>query len=159
MSTFVDFVPSLTTVFQFQPTLNGVQYLVTCPWNAFGERWYVTVKDLSGNVLAHRPIVQSGPRYQAVMTWADGVATASLSGPHNVPLGGLVEGRVSETDTPFDGQYEMLAVDAQTLTFGLAANPQQPIAVTGKLDFPLDLLAAYGIGSLFYHADLGQFEY
>lgn len=159
MTTFVDFTPSADALFQFQPTLSGAQYVVTCPWNAFGERWYITVSDLAGNVVVHRPIAQSGPRYQAVLTWNNGVATAALSSNHNVAVGQTVSGRVSQSGTPFDGLYPMLAVDAETLTFALAANPQQPVAVTGKVDFPLDLLAGYGIGPLYFHPSTQQFEY
>ena len=156
----MDFAPSTTALFQFLATLaNGVQYNVQVPQNAFGERWYVTVADLSGNVVAHRPVTQSGPMFNATLTWADQVATAVLNGNHNVPLAGVINARVSQSNTAFDGSYQMLAVNPSTFTFALPANPDQSTPVAAKVDFPLDLLGGLGIGSLYFHADTQQFEF
>lgn len=160
MSTLVDFVPSTTLPFAFLAALaNGAQYNIAVRWNAFGERWYLTVSDLSNTVIAHRAIAQSGPKFQGVFTWVEGVGAAALSGAHNVRVGELANARISQTNTEFDGLYRALAVDAQTMTFPLATNPNVSGPVTGKLDFPLDLLAGYGIGSLYFHASTAQFEF
>lgn len=159
MTQLVGFAPSTEAVFQFQAVFGGTQYVIACPWNAFGERWYITVSDLAGDVVAHRPIVQSGPRYQATLTWADNLATIVTSAPHELVAGWLAQGRVYGSGTPFDGFWEVLAVDEQTLTFNMPVNPQQSVAVTGSFDFPLDLLAGYGIGPLYFHASTQQFEY
>jgi hypothetical protein len=160
VTTLVDFVPSTTVPFAFFAALaNGVQYTVAIRWNPFGERWYITVSDLSNNVIVHRAIAQSGPRFQAVLTWVNGVGTAALSSVHNVRVGGLANARISQTRTGFDGLYQALAVDPQTMTFPLAVNPNVSGPVTGKLDFPLDLLAGYGIGSLYFRSDTQQFEF
>jgi hypothetical protein len=160
VTTLVNFAPSTTGVFSFLAQLSdGNQYNIAVPWNAFGERWYITVTDLAGVVRVHRAIAQSGPKFQAVVTWASGVGTAALSGVHNVRVGGLANARISQTNTGLDGLYQALAIDPQTMTFPLATNPNVSGPVTGKLDFPLDLLAGYGIGSLLYHADTAQFEF
>ena len=160
MSTLVDFTPSLTQVFSFLATLaNGAQYNVACPWNEFGQRWYVTVSDLSNNVILHRAIAQSGPTFNATLTWKDDVATCVLSAPHNVPVAQVANARVYDSGTPFDGLYTMLSVDAETLTFQLPTNPVESVPVSGKVDFPLDLLAGYGIGSLYFHSDIQCFEF
>jgi hypothetical protein len=158
--TLIDFVPSSTAVFSFLAQLSdGNQYNISCPSNAFGQRWYIRVSDLSNNVIAHRAIAQSGPKFQAVVTWVNGLGTAALSGAHNVRVGELANARISQTDTDFDGLYQALAVDPQTMTFPLATNPNVSGPATGKLDFPLDLLAGYGIGALYFHADTQQFEF
>lgn len=47
------FAPSSQSVFTFQPTLDGVQYSVTVPWNVFGERYYLTVRTLQGALVCH----------------------------------------------------------------------------------------------------------
>jgi hypothetical protein len=160
MSTLIDFAPSSTAVFRFLAQLaDGNQYNISCPWNAFGERWYITVSDLSGTVIIHRAIAQSGPAFRAALTWEDGVATVTLTSAHNVPVASLANMRISQTNGAFDGLYQALSTGPQTLTFQLPVNPNVSGPVTGKLDFPLDLLAGYGIGSLYYHADTAQFEF
>lgn len=160
MTTLVDFTPSSTAVFSFLAQLSdGNQYNIAVPSNAFGQRWYVTASDLSNTVIAHRPITQSGPKFQAVLTWASGVATAALNGVHNVHVGELASARISQTGTGFDGLYQALAVDAQTMMFPLSANPNASGPVTGQFDFPLDLLAGSGIGPLYFWASNQQFEF
>lgn len=160
MTTLVAFTPSPTTVFTFLAQLSdGNQYNVAVPWNAFGERWYVTVSDLSNTVIAHRPISQSGPAFQTMLSWRNGLATAALTMAHNVPVGSLANGRIFNTDTGYDGQYSMLAIDPQTFTFALPLNPSEPTSITGKLDFPLDLLAGSGVGPLYYHPSSATFEF
>lgn len=164
--TFVQFVPPTTVApFQFQPTFaNGQQCIVYVPYLEIGQRWFILVTDLSGNLVVYRAQSETGPSFAAQLTWKDAVATAALSDGHYVPIGRQVKIRISQTDTPFDGLYLGLAVDDETFTFALAANPNEAITVTGALDFPLDLLAGYSIdgnalGPLYFRADTQQFEY
>lgn len=160
MSTLVDFTPTSLAVFSFLAQFaDGGQYTVACPWNAFGERWYVRVSDLSGTVIGLRPITQSGPVFQATLTWFDGLATAVLDSPHNVAIGALASARIFGTNTGYDGDYSVLAIDLKTFTFDLPIDPSEPTAITGKLDFPLDLLAGTSAGPLYFHADTQQFEF
>jgi hypothetical protein len=159
VSAFVNFVQSALAPFQFQPTLNGVQYNVTVPSNAFGERYYINVSDLSGNLILYRALTESGPSFQASLTWAKAVVTAALTSNHNVRMGELANLRISQSNSPFDGTYQGLAVNATTFTFALPADPNVQVPVRGTLDFPLDLLAGYGIGSLFFHFETQQFEF
>lgn len=160
MTTLVPFLISPTQVFSFQAQFqNGGTYAISCPFNVVGERYYVSIADLTGVVVAYRPLVETGPSFPTTLTWADNIATAALTAPHNVPLGQVANIRISQSNTGFDGLYQALAVDAQTFTFTLVTNPLQAQPVTGKLDFPLDLLGPYGIGPLYYHDDTQQFEY
>lgn len=160
MSTFVDFTPSALTPFQFQPSLlNGTQYIVTVPWNEFGQRYYINVSDLSGNLIAYRGLSASGPTLAATLVWEEGVAIASVVVPHNVPIASIVNVRISQSATGFDGVYQALSIDPLTLTYLLPVNPKQALPIAGKVNFDLDLLAGYGIGSLFWHEDTQQFEF
>lgn len=159
MSTFVNFVPGVTTPFLFQPTLNGVQYTVTVPWNIKSERYYINVTDLAGNPILYRSLSESGPVNPVSLTWAGGVATAVSTVAHNVSVGQLANIRIAQTDTSFDGLYQALAVDPQTFTFSLPVNPNEATAIAGQIDQPLDLLAGYGIGALYFHADTQTFEF
>jgi hypothetical protein len=168
MSTFVNFAPSDTAPFQFQPTLNGgIQYVVVVTSNVFREDYFVNLYDLSNNLIVCRALAESGPSFQASLTWDAGTGTASLTVPHNVPVGALADLRISNTGTGFDGKYRGEAVDEMTLTFDLSADPNQPVAINGTLSFDLDLLAGYvisadnpqPIGSLYFHDETQQFEY
>jgi hypothetical protein len=160
MTTLIDFTPSATALFQFLAALsNGQQYTVSVPWNPFGERYYVTVSDLTNAVIVNRSLTQSGPAFRGEMDWDAAQITILLPQPHNVPIGELASTRISQTGTALDGIYAALAVDEVTLVCSLPTNPKLTIPAAGKVDFPLDLLAGYGIGALYFHADTQQFEF
>lgn len=160
MSTFVDFAPTGTEPFQFQPILNGTQYTALITWNIFGERYYLNLYDLSNNLIVCEALTESGPMLRCALTWADNVATAVCQAPHNVPIADVAYLRISQTDgSTYEGVYLGTAVDEVTLTFDLTTNPDQPVAIAGTLSFDLDLLGGYGIGSLYFHADTQQFEF
>jgi len=161
MSTFVQFQPSAQSPFNFTATLsNGVTYQITALWNIFGERFYIQVTDLSGNLIYFRALTAGGPTLQAALTWntstLQAVATTVL--PHNVPVGSVVGLRISKTGTAFDGNWQALATGPNTLTYTLS-NPNQSAAVSGTVSFPLNLVSAPNIGYLLFHYETQQFEY
>ena len=51
MSTITPFVQPVAAPFQFQPTLDGTAYTATVTWNLWGQRYYLTITDLQGNVI------------------------------------------------------------------------------------------------------------
>lgn len=159
MSTLVQFTPSTNQAFNFQATLGGTPCNVTVLWNVSGQRYYVQVADLSGNVLLFRPMSASGPVLQAQFTWALGTATAVTALPHNVPIGSVANAYASKTESGFDGQYQLLATGANTLTYPLATNPNEPGPVAGNVSFALNLTQGYNLGYLLYHLETQQIEY
>jgi hypothetical protein len=161
MSTFVDFTPSSTEPFQFQPALlDGTQYTVIVTSNMFREGYYINVYDLSNNLIVCKAMAESGPTFRVSLTWDSGIVTAAAQVPFNVPIGEVANLRISQSnDSPFDGEYEGLAIDTDTMTFPLATNPQQSIPIAATLSFDVDLLAGYNIGSLYFHDDTQQFEF
>jgi hypothetical protein len=166
VSTFVTFQPSTTAAFSFPLTLTGTPYVATITWNVFGERYYLNLADLSGNPVLCRALVSSGPRYQASFNWANGTATATIVGAHNVPVGNVVDVRTSQTGTPFDGEYRALSTGPNTLTYPIQVNPQVPTPQNGTLSFDLNLVAEVLdpsgnpiVGWLLYHCDTQQFEF
>ena len=100
-----------------------------------------------------------GPLMNATFDWAAGVASAACASAHQVPVGDPVNIRVTNTDSGFDGSYQALSVDPLTLTYQLPTNPLEPASQAGTVNFDIDLLAGYNIGSLFYHQDTQQFEF
>jgi hypothetical protein len=165
MTSFVDFSPQTTAsgpAFQFQPTLSdGNQYLVTVTWNAFGQRYYINVSDLSGTLIVSEGLAPSGPEYQASFTWDDttNTATVTTNTPHNIPLASIANARASQTSGQFDGSYAALSTGPTTMTFTLTTAPTAPLPVNGVWDFPLNLLAGYASAVLYFHAETQQFEF
>ena len=45
MTTLINFNPAPTANFQFNPTLDGNDYVAICSWNAYGQRYYVSIYD------------------------------------------------------------------------------------------------------------------
>jgi len=158
-SQLVLFTPSSTQVFTFQPIIGGQQYTATVTWNVFGQRYYLNLYDLAGQLILSTALVSSGPQLQASLTWTAQVATATCTTAHNVPLGTLANAYVSQTDSGFDGQQQMLATGAYTLTYALASNPNEPVPLSGIVSFPLNLVAPLDIGWLLWHYGSYQFEY
>lgn len=156
-STLVNFLPSATAAFQFQPTLAGSQYNVTVTWNTFGQRYYINLTDLSGNLILCRALTSSGPSIPATLSWANGTATAVTAAPHNVPLGSVAAVVISQTETAFDGSVQVLSTDTQTLTYTLMSNPAATIA--GVVNFSLNLVAGYIDAWLLFHEETQQFEF
>lgn len=60
-ATITLFQPSANAVFQFQATLDGAQYTVRCPFNAYGQRYYVEIRDQSQTTVLERPMIASPP--------------------------------------------------------------------------------------------------
>lgn len=58
-STIIPFNPSLNANFQFQCTLDGAPYNVICTFNPYGQRYYITIYDLTGQQILSRPLIAS----------------------------------------------------------------------------------------------------
>lgn len=159
-TTLLPFTPSTTAVFSFQPTLNGVLYNATVTWNVFGQDYYLNLTDLSGNLILATAVAGSGPQLQGLLSWSDQPgAMAVTTLPHEVPIGSLVNLRVSQTGTAFDGFWQALATTPTTLTYALS-NPNEAVPVPGIVDFPLNMVASVVSGGfLAFHDETQQFEF
>ena len=160
--TYVNFAPSTSAPFSFQAQLGASQYVVTVTWNVTGQRYYVTVADLSGNVVLYAPLIASGPQLNASFEWENDAAVVATNGPHNVPLGSVVGVYVLGTGTGFDGAYEALATGPEALWYPLAANPggTQPMSgavCINRYNLVATVLAAPAYLSFNYATQ--QFEY
>lgn len=68
MTTFIDFTPSVSAPFQFQPTLDGDVYNCIITWNVFGQRYYINIYDLSQNLIVCLPLIGSPTDYDVSLT-------------------------------------------------------------------------------------------
>ena len=166
MATFIDFVPGTVTAFSFQFTANGVSYIATVPWVLYAQRYHLSITDLSGNQILYRGLVSSGPRYTAALNWANGIAVATVTGLHSVPIGQCANIRVSQSGTGFDGNYTALSINPTSLTYGLTLAPAASLPQSGSVSFDMNLLDKVTLsdgtpvgGYLLYHYSTQQFEY
>lgn len=67
MTTYT-FTPSSTSLFSFQPTLDGKAYNIVVSWNLFGQRYYLNCYDLSGNLVFCLPLIGSPVTYPISIT-------------------------------------------------------------------------------------------
>lgn len=161
MSTTVPFTPSTTSIFGFQPVIGDIQYNATVTWNLYAQRYYLNLFDTGGNLILCTAIVGSGPRLGATLTWANvggGVATATTASPHNIPIGQVANVRISQTNTVFDGNWQVLSTGPTKVTYALP-NPNENQPLAGQLSFPVNLVQVLGIGWLLYWYDDQMFEY
>lgn len=59
MTTFVQFDPTPFANFQFNPTLDGTDYVAICTWNIYGERYYLNIYNNNGTLIVTNPLVAS----------------------------------------------------------------------------------------------------
>lgn len=59
MTTLTLFNPQSNQVLQFNPTLDGITYVAQCPFNIFGQRYYISIFDSFGNLIMNRPLTGS----------------------------------------------------------------------------------------------------
>jgi len=63
MTTITKFNPTATTNFQFNPILDGTTYVAICTWNAYGQRYYISLYNNYGTLIMTRPIIGSPDNY------------------------------------------------------------------------------------------------
>lgn len=62
MTTIV-FRPSGNVPFQFQATLDNINYSVVITWNLFGERYFINIYTLNGTLVYSGPLIASPSDY------------------------------------------------------------------------------------------------
>lgn len=56
---YIDFQPDKSRVFTFLGTFDGVSYNVTVPWNYYGQRYYIQVFTIQGQLVLCMPLIDS----------------------------------------------------------------------------------------------------
>lgn len=55
--------PPAPNLFQFNPTLDGDVYAGVVRWGLFGQRWYLFLSDLNGDLVVTLPLIASPNDY------------------------------------------------------------------------------------------------
>ncbi len=160
MTTRTPFQPSSATAFTFQATLDGEQYTVVVTYNLFGQRYYASVYDLSGNLVSSRGLVSSTALIGAALTWADGIASATLTGPHGIAIGSVAQVKVAGTGLAYDGTFDAFATGLDSLEYYLEENPGSSASgtVTQVISLVTQALdGTYFASTLTYRQNLEEF--
>lgn len=153
------FNPTLQTNFQFTPTLDGVQYSVVVNWNLFGQRYYINVSDLEGNLVACLPLIgSSGSLNLQGLTWDRGRVTAQASGVHGYTVGQTLELTMSGVSPDaYNGTFECLVTTEDEFQYDLAGFPGA-VTIPGTVSYDIDLMAGYFSSTLVFRQAASQFE-
>ena len=59
MTTLIRFNPTPFANFQFNPTLDGVNYVAIVTWNLYSSRYYINIYNNNGTLVVTNPVVAS----------------------------------------------------------------------------------------------------
>lgn len=154
------FVENLAQNFTFNPTLDGNNYVATITWNVAGQRYYLNLVDVSGNLVICAAVVSSAdPASIASLSWDSGVVTATTTEPHGLVLGSLVALRVSGSNPDgYNGVQDCTPTGPSTFTYELSANPGDAVQA-GSFGTVIDLCQGlFSASRLVYYAAANAFE-
>lgn len=156
---FTQYVQSPNALFQFQPTLDGVTYTAIVTWNMAGQRLYLNVIAQDGTLIFALPLIGSPTGFTIQdLSWLNGTATVITSQPHNYEIGSTVEITISNcAPDAYNGIFEALVTDENTLTYPLASNPGEAITL-GQADYNINIAAGYFASVLVFREANQQFE-
>ena len=150
MTTYFAFVPSLSAAPRFQPTLDGEQYVCSCFWNLFAQRYYLNCVDSNGDLIFSLPLVET-PAAIALnsVTWSEltGHVTATTQTPHGYPLGAAVELTIAGcSPVGYNGAQLVMITGPSAFTYPLDADPGAAI-VSGSATQMVNLAGGYFLTS------------
>lgn len=160
-TTYYSFTPQPTGIpFQFQPTLDGVVYAASVQWNAFGQRWYISLATMNGLPIFNQALVGSMPAVQIQsLNWANGQVTMVCAEPHTFNIGDTniisVSGCLPDA---YNGKFLAYATDLLTLVYPLAQAPGNATGI-GLMTYDIDLANTYfNTSTLVFRQGTQQFE-
>jgi hypothetical protein len=128
-------------------------------WNVSGQRWYLNLKDLSGNLIVNLPIIASPPsRNLQALSWVRGASLAVTALPHGFKLGSTI--RLSVADclpVAYNGIINALITGTMTFSYPLTADPGQA-TVLGTAGFEVNLVGGYFSSRMIFRATSQRFE-
>lgn len=140
------FMPSVTAPFQFQPTLDGAQYVASIRWNMAWQRWYLFVDQVNGvNVctlgLSGSPV---GAKIAgAIFDEASLTASITTATPHGYGIGKTIELSVRGMQPEaWNGSLLCFVTGPDSISYSLANNPGAATQL-GTVSFDINLVAGY----------------
>lgn len=160
-TTFITFTPQPRGIpFQFQLELDGVGYLATVKWNAFGQRWYVSLVSNNGVPIFNQALIGSTEAVQIQsLSWENGLVTMKCAFPHSFKVGDTnnITVRGCAPDL-YNGTFLAWAQDLETLVYRVATPPGEA-SLLGVTSYEINLAGGYFQQSrLVFRQGTQQFE-
>ena len=158
-TTYIDFVATTQSPFQFQLTLDNQLYTAIITSNLAGKRYYINLYDLSGNLIFCIPLIGSpNPATIETISWANGTVTAVCAAPHEFVVGATVNLTIGGViPSGYDGAVQAFVVDPLTFQWPLASDPGVE-TVPGGAFSDISLTAGYFSSTLVFRTSSQQFE-
>lgn len=160
MTTYFNFIPNDQTAFTFQPILDGRAYQASVTWNLFGQRYYLNVRQLTGELVFSLPLLGSASGFGIEsITWSNGVVEVNTTTPLGFQIGTTVPLTVSNClPVEYNGVWNVQIIDDDRFTFALTGDPGDATQL-GRAIYDIDIAAGYFTTStLIYRADNAVFE-
>lgn len=125
MAEVFQFTPTVQAPFTFQPTLDGSTYSAAVKWNLFGQRWYLIVTQLTGELVFCLPLLGSpdGTQIESIV-WANGTARVTCASPHKYRINQTVNITVRGClPDAYNGLVRAFIVDQLTFTYPITTDP------------------------------------
>ena len=87
---YVDFQPTVNTLFQFPAVFDGGQYQVIVPWGLFGQRYYLSCNAADGSNVFYKGLVGSPSRQGTPFTTNALNSIATVDNPTGIGIGTVV---------------------------------------------------------------------
>lgn len=167
MTTIIPFNPVLSlnqAPFTFQATLDGQLYACVVTWSPYGQRWYVEIRDQTGDLIVRLPLVgSSSGKLLASLSWSvgtgnGGVVTAITQQPHGFRLGHVVVLNFTQTlPVEYNALTPCEVVDPKTFEYPLAADPGSLIS-PGQYSYDINLVQGYFLSTMVWRIQSGNIE-
>jgi hypothetical protein len=151
MTTIYPFTPSNVSLFQFNPTLDGVTYNAVVVWNLFGKRYYLNLSTLTGALVVSIPVIGSPPSTSiASMSWANGFVTVVTAAPHGFLVGATVNVTLAgNAPTAYNGVFPSFIIDPMTFFFPFPSDPGA-VSTFGSAQYIANIIGGYFETSVLY---------
>jgi len=154
------FTPTGQAVFSFQPTLDGQQYSAIVTWSLFGQRWYISIYDVSNTLVVSEAVTGSpNPIGIQSVEWDAGLVTVTTVEAHGYKVGTIATLTIADmVPDAYNGTFECLIRSATTFTYPLLSDPGAATSI-GSAAQNLNLVGGYFTdSSLVFREAAQQFE-
>ena len=157
--TYIPFIPSQNQAPQFQVTLDGNLYTAIITWNLQGQRYYLNLYDLNGELVLCTVLTGSPVGTPiASMSWSRGTVSVVTESPHGLRRNATVKLTISGvTPDAYNGQIEAFVTGPTTFQYSIAANPGE-MTVAGSINQNINLVNGYFTTPLVFRVANSQFE-